>query len=229
MVSELTEGIGAYTIKERSQGANETQISNVLIENLKIKAGFIKVACMYPIRPDEEKVLQAAARAQQETGAHLTIHPSGPCEGAKPVEPIIEIINREEANLEKTSIYHMDALIFGDKGWNLPLDYHKAMMDEYGITLNFDTFGKNQYYQFPSVIRYDGKRVAAVTELCSQGYDKQIMLSQDVCFKVHLKRYGGYGYAQIVKYIVPELKYQGVNEQQINNMLIENPKRILTV
>ena len=228
MISELTEGIGSYKVPEQSHGVNELNLSNILIENLKIKAGFIKMACMYPIKPEEEKVLQAAARAQQETGVHITIHPSGPRFGAKPVEPIVEILRREDANLEKTSICHMGALVFGEPGWTLPLDYHKAVMDEYGVTINFDTFGKNQFYGFPEVYRDDRTRVAAVTELCQQGYDKQIMMSHDVCYKVHLKTYGGYGYAQIVKYVVPQLKFQGVTESQLNNMLIDNPKRILS-
>ena len=146
----------------------------------------------------------------------------------KPIDSILNIIRKEEVNLEKTYICHMDNFLIGAKGWNLPLDYHKSIMDEYdGITIEFDTFGKNYWIKFPSLIRYDNMIVAAVAELCSQGYDKNILISQDNSFKMHLNKYGGYGYSQILKYVVPELEFQGVNEKQINNMLIENPKRIL--
>jgi phosphotriesterase-related protein len=65
-------------------------------------------------------------------------------------------------------------------------------------------------------------------ELLSQGYEKQIMLSHDVCYKFFLKKYGGFGYSHIMEHILPTLRYYGVQEKQIRVMMIENPKRILS-
>jgi phosphotriesterase-related protein len=213
--------LSAVIVKELTEG----------IDALNIKAGVIKAGCDYPLHSDEEKVLRAAARAQRKTNAPLTIHPgSHYCEGkfVDSLKPILDIITEEEANLEKIYISHMDRFLFGEKGWTLRLDYHKSIMDEYPVTLDFDTFGWNDYYVFPALHRSDVKRVAAVAELCKQGYEKKIMLSQDRCYKTNLRKYGGCGYAHILHYMVPELRYQDVTEKQIRTMLIENPKRILS-
>jgi phosphotriesterase-related protein len=74
----------------------------------------------------------------------------------------------------------------------------------------------------------DRERITAILELCNQGYDKQVVISQDVFLKKHLTRYGGQGYAFILKYIVPALEYAGVSDKHIRNMLVENPKRLLS-
>lgn len=208
MVRELTEGIG------------ETGI----------RAGVIgEIGCDVPLHPDEEKVLRAAAGAQKETGAPLTIH----CDYVdrekmsvvKNTSTYLDIIQSEDANMDKVYMSHLDYALVSES-WTLPLDHHKFIMDKYGVTLNFDCFGHNYPYIFPRFYLTDRERVAAVVELCKQGYDRQLMLSQDVCFKIHMAKYGGDGYAHILENIVPELEYRGVTRKQIRNMLIENPKRI---
>jgi phosphotriesterase-related protein len=208
MVAELTEGIGTD----------------------KIKAGVLKCACSYPPYPDEKKLLQAAAAAQKQTGAPLTIHPPLGFVDAKPaqtIEPILDIIAKNDANLGKVYVSHMDNFLFGYKSWDLNLDYHKSLVDNYGVVLNFDNFGKNYYYIFPSVRTDDMKRVEAVAELCKQGYDHKIMLSHDYSQKMNLRTYGGDGYSHVLRHIVPELEFHDVTQQQIKNLLIRNPQRIL--
>ena len=66
-----------------------------------------------------------------------------------------------------------------------------------------------------------------IVKLCENGYDKNIMMSQDICYKHLLKKYGGYGYSHVIENIVPELRRHNVGENQIRNMLVENPKKIL--
>ena len=46
-------------------------------------------------------------------------------------------------------------------------------------------------------------------------------------FKTDLRQYGGFGYSHILRSIIPMLKISGVSNKQINNMLVENPKRLL--
>ena len=55
------------------------------------------------------------------------------------------------------------------------------------------------------------------------------MLAQDRCLKTHWVAYGGKGYAYVLTEIVPQLLDAGVTQDQIDDMLIENPKRILAV
>ncbi|MAO89393.1 MAG: phosphotriesterase-related protein, partial [Dehalococcoidia bacterium] len=41
-------------------------------------------------------------------------------------------------------------------------------------------------------------------------------------------KYGGKGYAHILENIVPRMRKRGFSNENIDNILIENPKRILT-
>ena len=77
--------------------------------------------------------------------------------------------------------------------------------------------------------RTDPERVDAVVELCKQGYEKQITLGHDICFKTCLKKYGGNGYSHVLEHIVPMLRARGVSGKQIRTMLVDNPKRLLSV
>ena len=68
----------------------------------------------------------------------------------------------------------------------------------------------------------------AIAALIKQRYGKQILLSQDVCFKMDLKSFGGGGYSFINEQFIPYLKRMGVTDEQVAQMTIENPKRFLT-
>jgi len=146
---------------------------------------------------DEKKVQLAAARAQRKTGAGFTYH-TAPWEGG--YEPFLDLIRQEEADMEKFMLSHCEP--------TLDLKYLENLMEE-GITLSFDTFGME------------------VVQLCELGYDKNIVLSHDLCHRTELKTYGGWGYSHILENIIPWLKYEGVSSKQIRNMFVENPKRIL--
>jgi phosphotriesterase-related protein len=52
-------------------------------------------------------------------------------------------------------------------------------------------------------------------------------LSNEVVSKFRLTKYGGLGYSHLLENIVPDLKYFGINDDEIHTMLVENPKRLL--
>ncbi len=200
------------------------------IEGTNIKAGVIgECACSEPVpwHPEEKKVLTAACKAQVATDSAFTIHPSlvGKELGHPPsiAETYVDLLDKEGVDKNKFYLSHSDQTCF-DR------DYHVRLLDR-GITLDFDTIGLEYYlddvvpgYRVPT----DPEREAAIENLCTMGYDKQLMLSQDVFSKLQLKKYGGYGYSHIIKTIIPRLLYRGVSKKQIRNMTIENPKRIFT-
>jgi phosphotriesterase-related protein len=133
------------------------------------------------------------------------------------------------ANPRKFFLSHSDVICHPDFVKN-PADHASKLLDT-GINLSFDTFGQDHYDDFifmgarhPS----DPERVRLVVELCKRGYEKQIMISQDVCWKHMLKKYGGAGYSHVLEHIVPTLRYQGVKEKQVRTMLVSNPKQILS-
>ncbi len=51
-------------------------------------------------------------------------------------------------------------------------------------------------------------------------------MSQDVCFSVCYVKNGGYGYAHILNNILPQIKTKGITDEQIYNIMVENPKRM---
>lgn len=73
----------------------------------------------------------------------------------------------------------------------------------------------------------DNERVRAVVELLNAGYEKNLVLAQDVCMKIQRRKYGGYGYAHVLENITRDFRHRGVSENQIRTMLVDNPKRLL--
>jgi phosphotriesterase-related protein len=96
-----------------------------------------------------------------------------------------------------------------------------------GATVQFDLIGK------PALLTRmraaDPEVATAIIELIEAGFADQILLSHDICTKTSLKSYGGTGYAFILERFVPYLQRRGVTEEQIATMLVDNPRRLLTL
>ena len=210
MVSEIEEGIGDTGIRAGSIG---------------------ECACSedpLPYHPEEEKILRAACRAQIRTGVGFTIHPSiyDAREGgiAAVGEAYIDLIEEEGADLDSFYLSHCDLSL--DRR-----DYHLRLLDR-GITISYDTFGyegiNSPEFLGGCRMSTDIERVDRIAALCHRGYDRQIVMAQDVGMRMLWKRYGGSGYSLVLEWAVPLLRSRGVTEQQLHNMLVENPKRILT-
>ena len=103
-----------------------------------------------------------------------------------------------------------------------------------GVSIDYDLFGDTTWNDSHIIFGgdhwvSDQERVETLTRLCADGYSKQIMLAQDLCLKTHWVAYGGTGYGYVLTEIVPQLLEAGVTQDQIDDMLIENPKRIFAV
>jgi phosphotriesterase-related protein len=218
------------TLKEKSlEDLSEAMVEELTdgIGDTRIKANICKAALSYPIDPNEEKAMRAAARAQARVGCAYTVHPSlFDYEGRKIVKnipDILDTVQEEEANLEKLYMSHCD-LTCED------LEYHKKIMDTYGVVLGYDTFGSESYWDnvIPGDAMLDKIRTNAIVKLCESGYEKQLLMSHDVATKMRHVKYGGFGYAHILKNIVPALRFRGVTEKQIRTITVDTPKRLLT-
>lgn len=214
--------VGEHSIDELLE--RMIQELTVGIDDTGIRAGFIKVALSgaspdVAFTGDEEKVLRAAARAQAKTGAGLNIHPVHHFGHARPYDTYVSILKEEGACLDKCCMAHLDF-------WCPNIEYQKAVL-KHGVIIGFDGFGI-EYYGSPGR-RYatDRMRVDAVLELVKAGYADQMILSNEVGFRIGLRKLGGYGFAHVLENIVPELRYYGVTEDQIHKMIVENPKRLL--
>ena len=218
-------GVKDFIVKELTEGIT-------FPEDTGIKAGIIKCATLYPISDEEEKVFRGGARAQKETGAPFCIHPTLlDIPNRKKVfelEEIITMIQEEGADLKKFYMNHSDLFISDDRN-KVDIEYLKKILDKYPLTADFDTIGNDATWNslWPGALFCsDNERILALVDLLEQGYEKQIMLSQDTFTKLQLRRYGGYGYGYLQRHVIPRLKFLGVSDKQIRTMTIENPKRM---
>ena len=216
MDTRTEEDIAEEFIREITVGVGDTGIkAGILGEN----------GISWPMRDGERKVLRAAGIAQQATGAAINIHPGG-CEDS-PFE-CIKILEEVGADLSRVVFSHM--------GRTIPISGRatRARLAEKGCYLEYDGFGFDVTYptQSPEMCPYDRPndtiRITLIMELIEDGFLNQILVSQDVAWKVILRSYGGQGYGHILRNIVPLMRAKGMTEEQINTILVENPRRVNT-
>ena len=177
-----------------------------------------------PITANEEKSIRAAARASRTTGAPISLHRGG-VGGER--RQTLDLIEEEDADLGRVILGHSDEIADD-------LDLMVELLER-GPYIQFDLIGREQ-----AVTRIDAigpetslglsvtaRDAMAVIMLIEAGYEDRILLSHDVCWKVHLKRYGGFGYSYILERFLPHLRNIGVEEVQIEKMMVHNPRRIL--
>jgi phosphotriesterase-related protein len=170
---------------------------------------------------NEKKVLRAAAKAQQYTGAPLYIHPGrrSVTDSRGPLE-IISELKLAGANINRTVMCHIERTISKLE--------ECLMLGETGCYLEYDLFGWEGYHCNITVdLPNDHFRVNQVIKLINEGYLNQILISQDICWKHRLRKYGGHGYDHILRNTVPMMRVKGMTEEQIFALLVENPKHLL--
>ncbi len=196
------------------------------IDGTNIKAGVIgEIGTSDPIHPAEKKSLRAAAMVCRQTGAAIQVHtyPWG-----KTGLGIVEILSSEKIDPARIVICHTDVV--------LDIAYMSDMLER-GVYIQFDDFGKEFSLETgvePSSGSFaeggfatDSERIAALKELLEAGYLSQILITTDVCLKCLLSNFGGYGYHHILQNIVPMMQTQGISEEEIDNLIRGNPKRLL--
>jgi len=70
-------------------------------------------------------------------------------------------------------------------------------------------------------------RVIAMKEIIEAGYIDRLLISQDICIKTDLITYGEFGYAHILRDVVPMMKKRGITQAEINTIMIDNPANLL--
>lgn len=159
------------------------------------------------MKPMEKMIFDAMALAAVRTGAPVTTHTTLGTMGLKQAEYLME----KGVRPEKIIIGHMDL----SKDTGKILELLKT-----GVNIGFDTIGKLNYC--PDIFR-----VEALKEIDRQGMLSQVVLSMDITRKSHLKSRGGIGYGYLFESFLPLLRKQGFSEDQIDMLLIYNPRRIL--
>jgi phosphotriesterase-related protein len=204
---DISKMISELFIKEITSGIGKTGV----------RAGVIKVGTGGKITLYEEAVLKSAVVAQKATGVPIITHTDGPTGGVEQAEIFI----REGADLKKVMIGHVSN--------SKDIEYHKAILAK-GGSIAFDRLGL--------LCNQDAFNVKNIAELCKQGYAHKIMLSHDTCNFWLGRPFLADAPAQVVqllsewkidhvsKDITPALKEQGVTDEQIKAMMVDNPKNL---
>ena len=218
MDQRTVEDLADEIIRDVTVGVGDTGIRSGIIGEVGVNGD--------PLTPNEIKSIRASARASRVTGAAISIHYGGVGEEKLRV---LETIAGEGADLNRTIMGHSDS-ISGD----MPL---MTRLLERGAYIEFDLLAKLDVplnYRPPaSTFIYRGWSVTAlvaegVLNLLEAGYEDRILISHDVFPKAQFKSYGGTGWAFILEKFVPHLRSMGATEVQINKIMVENPKRLVT-
>lgn len=184
-----------------------------------VRSGIIgEIGISKDFTSEEEKVLRGAARAQRTTLVPLEVHlPGWERHGGR----VLDVIAEEGGDIQSTVLCHMNPS-------GMDPAYQVALARR-GAWLEFDMIGMDFYYadqsaQSPS----DDDNALAIRRLRDEGLLGKVLISQDVFIKIQLVRYGGTGYAHILEHFVPRLRRHGFSEDEIDTLLIENPRRVFT-
>jgi phosphotriesterase-related protein len=183
-----------------------------------IHPGIIKVATgPYEMTDYEKSIFEAASRAAVETGVPITTHTDQGTVG-----------DRQQEILTGGGV-PAHRIIVGHSCGTSDIDYHMNIARG-GSYLGFDRFGIE-------MIRPDAERVAALVALIERGAGDRIVVSHDSvwCWRGELFPPGMLEAATEIwnpshfsQRIIPRLKDAGVRDDQIDALLIDNPRRFFS-
>lgn len=180
-----------------------------------IRAGVIKCAIdVAGLTPAIERVLRACAIAHRATGVYISTH----------------TVAKDRNGLDQQRIFaeegvDLGRVVIGHSGDSADLDYHRELLAA-GSYLGMDRFGVEQTLS-------DAERMDTVAALCREGFADRLLLSQDAsCWNDRMpmaemrKLRPHWHHFHVVEDIVPGLLERGVTEEQIETMLVRNPRAI---
>ncbi|MGI6551002.1 MAG: phosphotriesterase family protein [Syntrophomonadales bacterium] len=193
--------------------------TTVGIEGTGIKAGVFKLASSKDVITDYEKAFfVAAAKVSSEEGIPIITHTQEGTMGPEQADLLIA----SGADPKRINIGHM--------GGNTDIQYHLNTLEK-GVYISFDRFGLQKLAGCPM----DSTREMVIAALCAAGYADRIMLSHDAIIvwkgrtlalpDAAKPLVADWHWGHILKDVVPDLKKLGVSDEQIDMMLVENPKR----
>jgi len=165
------------------------------------------------VTAQEERVFRAAARAALRTGASVTTHAVQSDVGLAQ----LDILEDEGLDPARVVIGHCDSH---------PRIEHWREIVRRGAHVEADFLGMS----FTPLERAgEPKVIELIATLLNEGFEQQILLSQDVCHDSQLASYGGNGYTYLQRSFLPRLIAAGVDAATIKKFTVENPSRLLTL
>jgi predicted metal-dependent phosphotriesterase family hydrolase len=195
-----TDQIAEQMVRDVTVGIDDTGVRAGIIGEIGAHATWIS--------PAEERILRAAARAQKQTGVMLTLHATRAPLGLDQ----LDILREEGVDPRRVVVGHAHSY---------PYHAYHVEIARRGAFLTFDRMGVTNEYE-------RGRTIRQIRELLDAGYIQHLMLSQDVCYRSDLVAYGGVGYGFVPGELQGLLQQAGVSDEQLHQLLVENPRRALT-
>jgi phosphotriesterase-related protein len=210
--------------------ASAEELAEVMIRDLRegdaagTRAGVIGEIGVDGPETCEIKTVDAAAIASRVTGAPVSLHVlSGVLPQARP--DTLMLVDRFEArggNPARLILCHQDGS--GDDP-----RYQKEVLRR-GVTLEYDTFGfqtgfwrDGEFVQLPS----DTQRIKEVANLWELGFGGQVLLSQDICYRMMTRQWGGWGFAHLFTTLRRRFESLELGKEEWKTMTIDTPARLL--
>jgi phosphotriesterase-related protein len=197
------EAIAELFVREIREGIDDTGV----------KAAFVKCAVEeHGLVGDIPRILDAVAITALETGAPVMVHTNA---SAGTGLTALEALTARGIDPTRIVVAHA-----GDSN---DLDYLRAIADT-GAVLGFDRFNIPHFNP-------DADRIRTLLALLSEGYGDRIHLSHDgACFYDFMVGDPNFAderpdYLHISKRVLPVLLEQGVTQAQIDELMVENPRR----
>ncbi len=210
---------------EKLDSLSEEEVADIYLNDIErgadgtgIRSGIVgEIGLDWPVYPRELKALRAGAIAQARSGAALNIHPGRDREA--PFDAI-KTIKEAGGNPERVVMSHVDRTLF-------KLD-EMLRLAATGCYLEFDLFGQeSSYYPLSDIdMPNDATRVDYLAALCKHGYRDKLLVSQDICHKTQLAKYGGDGYNHILENVLPIMRRK-LDAADVEAITIKNPARML--
>jgi len=183
-----------------------------------VKAAVLKCATDEPgVTEGVERVLRAVAQAHRATGVPISTHTHAPTRRGLDQQ---RIFAEEGVDLSR--------VVIGHSGDSTDLDYLEELMAN-GSYIGMDRFGIDVLLPFE-------ERVDTIARLCERGRADRMVLSHDAsCFidwldpDVVAEMMPRWHYLHISRDVLPALRGRGVTDEQIDQMLVDNPRSIFEV
>ena len=178
-----------------------------------VRAAFLKCAIDEPgLTPGVERVMRAVAKAHHRTGVPITVHTHP---GNRTGLDVQRVFGEEGVDPGR--------IVLGHSGDSSDADHLSELADA-GFVLGMDRFGINLATTFEA-------RADTVVEMCRRGYAERMVLSQDASCYIDwidpnvMALMPQWNYTHIHEEVLPYLREHGVTDEQIETMLVTNPRR----
>ena len=193
-------GLAEELVREVEEGVGSTGVRPGIIGEIGNNGDAISAA--------EEKSFRAAGRAHVATGLSISTHaawyPTGLAQ--------LDLLEAEGVPPHRVIVGHADGV---------PGPAYQRALAARGCYVELDGFGTDS--------DFDAERALdLLMMLRDDGHLAQVLVSHDVFLRTHVRARGGPGYTWIARELVPRLLDRGLSEQEVDQLLVGNPRAALT-